>query len=226
MTAKKARGDRGRRRMDIVGSAAALAVLSPLVPIVAALIKVDSPGPALFRQRRIGRDGEPFEILKLRTMVVDANRIGPAVGGRHDPRVTRVGRMLRATKLDELPQLYNVLRGDMTLVGPRAEVPELIEHYNPEQLGILAVTPGLTGVGQLYFTLYQANELDDVLDPTDHHIRHQLGPKVGLDLAYAANRSWRSDLALIAYTLVVMAGLRGERFAPAALRRVRQNAPR
>jgi lipopolysaccharide/colanic/teichoic acid biosynthesis glycosyltransferase len=207
-----------RRLVDAVVAGAAIVALGPAVPVVAAAIKLDSPGPVLFRQRRAGRGGAPFEMLKLRTMVVDAERCGPAVAGRDDPRITRVGRILRASKVDELPQLWNVLRGHMTLIGPRAEVPELLARYDDRQLSVLAVKPGLTGPGQLYFTLHQARELDDVEDPVSHHLRHQLGPKIDLDLAYLERRTWASDLALVAVTLSIMVGRRPTRFLPAPLR--------
>lgn len=208
----------GRRVADVAVAAGVLVATAPAVPLLWAAIKLDSPGPMLFRQVRVGQGGRPFEILKLRTMVVDASRIGPSVGGSRDARITRLGRWLRATKLDEAPQLWNVVRGDMTLVGPRAEVPDLLVHYSDEQRGILAVKPGLTGAGQLHFTVHQADDLDGAEDPTAHHIEHQLGPKVALDLAYLRSQSWRTDLVLIAYTVAVMLGLRHPRFTPRTLR--------
>jgi exopolysaccharide biosynthesis polyprenyl glycosylphosphotransferase len=151
----------GKRVLDIVVSAAALVVLSPLMLAVALAIRLTSPGPVLFVQRRAGLLGRPFRMLKFRTMVGDAEeRLAelvdlsalhePSFKLRDDPRVTRVGRILRRTSLDELPQLVNVLRGEMSLVGPRPEQVELVERYSPEQRFRLTVKPGLTGPMQVY----------------------------------------------------------------------------
>jgi lipopolysaccharide/colanic/teichoic acid biosynthesis glycosyltransferase len=208
--------------VDVGVSAVSGVALLPVAGAIAAAVRVDSAGPALFRQVRVGRDGERFEMLKFRTMVVDAARRGPALSGSRDPRVTRVGRFLRATKLDELPQLWNVLRGDMTLVGPRAEVPELLAHYRAAERQVLAVRPGLTGAGQLYFTLHQAAELDDVADPFTHHVERQLPAKIALDLAYIRQQTWWRDLALVLTTAGVVVGLRTLRLAPTCLRHAGQ----
>ncbi len=199
------RGDTPLRRLaDLVMTVPVFILLSPVLALIAALVKLDSPGPALFRQERMGKGLRPFAILKFRSMVADAHRLGPAVSGRRDPRITRMGRLLRATKLDELPQLLNVIRGEMTLVGPRAEVPRYLPHYTLEERRLLEVRPGLTGPGQVYFTTHQAAELDGVQDPEQHYIRHQLHPKLALDLDYLRRRSVVLDAAIILRTLAVL----------------------
>lgn len=149
-----------KRLMDVVGALLGLVLLAPLFAAVAVWIRLDSPGPVLFRQRRIGRDGRPFVLLKFRTMRVGADREWrpPATRGEldtfrfqeaDDPRVTRAGRWLRRTSLDELPNLWNVLRGEMSLVGPRPEVPEIVALYDARMRGRLAVKPGITGLAQI-----------------------------------------------------------------------------
>lgn len=212
------RGERARRVVDVVVAAGAIVLCAPVAPPLFVAIRLGSPGPALFRQERVGRDGARFEMLKLRTMVTARDTSGPQVAGKRDPRVTPIGRLLRATKLDELPQLWNVLRGEMTLIGPRAEVPDLLAHYSDSEREILRVKPGLTGAGQLFFTVHQAEELDEVDDPERFHVEHQLRTKLAVDLAYLAGRNWRSDLQLVLYTVLVMSGIRSERFSPRLLR--------
>jgi lipopolysaccharide/colanic/teichoic acid biosynthesis glycosyltransferase len=203
------RGDSTARRLVDVGvSAGALVVTSPLLVLVAALVKAESRGPAFYMQERIGKHGRPFRIVKFRSMVADAERIGPLVSGRRDPRITRVGSFLRATKLDELPQLVNVLRGDMTLIGPRADVARYVAHFTAEERRLLAVRPGLTGPSAVYFTTDQAGELDAVTDPDAFYIEHQLHPKLALDLEYLRRRSIAVDLGILWRTASVLAGPR------------------
>jgi len=165
-----------------------------------------------FRQLRVGLNEVPFRIIKFRTMVVDAERLGPKISGSKDPRVTRVGAVLRATKMDELPQLWNVFTGEMTLVGPRAEVPDMIRHYTLEERETLKVKPGLTGPGQIYFTTDQAAELDGVVDVEAHYVSHQLHPKLALDLAYLRRRSLWTDLVVIVKTMGLLIDLSPRRF--------------
>lgn len=199
-------GQTARRAVDVTVSALALIGLAPVLGAVTVAVRVESPGPVLFGQTRVGRDGVQFRILKFRSMVDGAERIGPQVSGRNDPRVTRVGAVLRATKLDELPQLWNMLRGDMTLVGPRAEVPEMVRYYTDEEWETLRVKPGLTGPGQIYFTSDQAAELDGVDDVEAHYVEYQLHPKLALDLVYLRHRTWRSDLAVVGRTVLLLLG--------------------
>ena len=194
--------------MDIAGSALALLLLSPIFAIIALAISLESRGPVFFSQERIGKGRRPFRILKFRTMVVDADRIGPKVSGQKDPRITRVGAILRATKLDEFPQVVNVLRGEMTLIGPRAEVPEMIRHYTPEELAILEFRPGLTAPGQIFFTTDQAAELDRVEDAESYYVLHHLHPKLRMDLDYLRDRSFLLDLRIVVWTVKLLLGFR------------------
>lgn len=193
-----------RRIVDVVVASTSLVLLTPLFLLIALAIKLDSRGPVLYRQSRVGSGEIPFQILKFRSMVSEADRIGPKISGTTDPRVTRVGHFLRATKLDEFPQFWNVVRGDMTLVGPRAEVPEMIRHYTPEEREVLKVKPGLTGVGQLHFTTEQAKWLDSADDVEQFYIDHQLHDKLAIDLEYLRDRSWRKDLGVLWQTVKVV----------------------
>ena len=139
-----------KRALDITGSALGLLLLLPVLVIVAVIIKLDSPGPAFFRQERVGQRGRPFRIFKFRSMGIDAE--GTALTVHADKRITRVGFFLRRTKLDELPQLINVLAGDMSIVGPRPEVPEFMKFYTPHQRAIiLSMRPGMTDYAAILF---------------------------------------------------------------------------
>ena len=139
-----------KRAVDVAGASVLLVALAPAMAAIAAAVRATSPGEALFRQERVGKDGRPFTILKFRTMVKDAPRseLGTYCYA-DDPRITRVGRVLRATSLDELPQLVNVLRGDMSFVGPRPDLPHHVARYSPEQRRRLAMRPGITGWAQV-----------------------------------------------------------------------------
>jgi lipopolysaccharide/colanic/teichoic acid biosynthesis glycosyltransferase len=139
-----------KRAVDVAGAGVLLVAFAPAMAAIAAAVRATSPGEALFRQVRVGKDGRPFTILKFRTMVRDAPRspLGTYCYA-DDPRITRVGRVLRATSLDELPQLVNVLRGDMSFVGPRPDLPHHVERYTPEQRRRLAMRPGITGWAQV-----------------------------------------------------------------------------
>jgi lipopolysaccharide/colanic/teichoic acid biosynthesis glycosyltransferase len=190
-----------RRVTDIVMAALALLALGLAMIAIALVIRLTTPGPALYLQERIGRGGHPFRLLKFRTMVVNADRSGALVTGKCDPRVTRVGAVLRATHADELPQLLNVLRGDMTLVGPRPEVARYVAHYSLAERALLGVRPGLTGPGQLYFSAEQAGDLDGQADPEEHYVTHQPHPKLALDLDYLHHRSLLRDLAVVFRTV-------------------------
>jgi lipopolysaccharide/colanic/teichoic acid biosynthesis glycosyltransferase len=197
-----------RRAVDVGASCLALVVLSPVFALIALAIVLESGGPVFFSQERVGKGRRPFKILKFRTMVVDAERAGPKVSGQRDPRITRVGAFLRATKLDEFPQVVNVLCGEMTLIGPRAEVPEMIRHYTPEELRILEFRPGLTAPGQIYFTTDQATELDGVEDAEAYYVEHHLHRKLRMDLDYLRDRSVVLDLKIVMWTVKLLLGLR------------------
>jgi lipopolysaccharide/colanic/teichoic acid biosynthesis glycosyltransferase len=202
-----------RRSVDIFVASTVLTVISPLLCAIAVTVRLTSRGPAFYRQSRAGRKGESFTIFKFRSMVQGADRAGPLVTTRSDPRVTRVGRWLRATKLDELPQLINVLLGDMTLIGPRPEVPRFIRWYDTEELELLQVRPGLTGPGQIFYTQIQGSAVAaPVEDPELHYANRELHPKLALDLDYLRRRSVWSDLTIVMRTALLLTG-RGKRLS-------------
>ena len=193
--------------MDIVVSALALVVLTPLLVLTALAIRLDSPGPAIFRQKRVGKDGAPFTMFKFRTMRADAARGPVTLGGREDPRLTRLGRFLRDTKLDELPQLINVLRGEMTLIGPRAETPNFVAQFTPRQREVLRVRPGITGPGQILYTTTQATQLERASDPNRYYVEKLLPEKLESDLRYIDTRSLAGDLVILGRTALVVLSL-------------------
>jgi lipopolysaccharide/colanic/teichoic acid biosynthesis glycosyltransferase len=192
-----------RRAVDLAVASLAVLVVSPLLLVVAAAVRTTSRGPVLFRQVRVGRFGRPFTMLKFRSMVVGGGA-GPLITARTDPRVTRVGAVIRATKLDELPQLLNVLAGHMTLIGPRPEVPRFIQCYRPEELAVLNVRPGLTGAGQVYAGEVQATQAVEATDAEAYYEEYELHPKLGVDLDYLRRRSLSADLAIVARTVALI----------------------
>ena len=189
-----------KRAFDITASAVGLTVLSPLLFLIALVIRLTSPGPVLFRATRIGRGGRTFTLYKFRSMVADADRHGPGITTSGDPRITPIGRLLRRTKLDEFPQLWNVLRGDMSLVGPRPEDPRYVALYTPAQRAILDVRPGITSLASLRYR----NE-ETLLDGPEwetRYVQEILPAKLALDLDYARRATpWR-DLLIILRTIV------------------------
>jgi lipopolysaccharide/colanic/teichoic acid biosynthesis glycosyltransferase len=205
-----------RRAVDIVVSGIALAIAGPLIVLLAGLVRLTSRGPAFYRQVRVGRAVEQFTMLKLRSMVTGADQAGPLVTSREDSRVTKLGALLRAAKLDELPQLVNVLKGDMTLIGPRPEVPRFIHYYNDEELQILNVRPGLTGPGQIFYTQVQQATVLDGEVPEQHYATHELHPKLAIDLDYLRRRSFGHDLWIVVRTALLLAKLAKPAPAPAA----------
>lgn len=192
-----------RRAVDVVVAAVSLSLLLPLFGLVALAVLLDSGRPVFYRQERVGRAGAAVRIVKFRTMAVGADRSGPLVSARSDPRVTRVGRFLRASKIDELPQLVNVLRGDLTLIGPRAEVARYVAAYTAEELATLAVRPGLTGPGALLF-VGQSAQLDAAEDAEARYVDTYLHEKLAADLAYLRHRTVRRDLSIVARTLAIL----------------------
>ncbi|MEO7246779.1 MAG: sugar transferase [Rubrivivax sp.] len=201
-----------KRLFDLVGAALALLVLTPLLIALALLIKIDSPGPALYRQERVGRHGRPFRIHKLRTMVHGAGGAPLTVGD--DARVTRAGRWLRRTRLDELPQLIDVLLGDMSLVGPRPDVPRYLDQMPPAlRERVLRVRPGLTDPVALAH-LDESALLARAADPEREYVQHILPAKLQAAADYAEHATFGSDIAVLARTLHRLAGglrARGER---------------
>lgn len=187
------------RAVDVALAAAALVVLAPVLAGVAVAVRLTSPGPVLYRQQRLGRHGEPFRILKFRTMVVCDGRTRQITVGA-DPRITPVGRWLRRHKLDELPQLVNVLRGEMALVGPRPEVPELVRLDLPEQRVVLSCRPGLTDPASLAFT-DEAALLAAAPQPDVAYHCEVLPAKLRLSAAYLEHRTAVSDLGVLLRTV-------------------------
>lgn len=189
-----------KRVLDFIVSAAALAVLWPLLAVIAFAVKIDSPGPVLYRQERVGRNGKPFRIFKFRSMVSDADKKGLAITVGRDSRITRVGAVLRKTKLDELAQLLNVLTGQMSFVGPRPEVPRYTALYTPYQRQVLLVRPGITD----YASIAYRNEndmLSGAADPEKMYIEEIMPAKIELNMKYLHEISPLTDLKLILRTI-------------------------
>jgi lipopolysaccharide/colanic/teichoic acid biosynthesis glycosyltransferase len=193
-----------KRILDVVGSALGLLLLLPVLAVVAVIIKFDSPGPIFFRQERIGRGGRSFRIFKFRSMVIGAARNGPALTVRADTRITRVGIFLRRSKLDELPQLINVLAGDMSIVGPRPEVPEFMKFYAPDQRAIiLSMRPGITDYAAILFR-DESSLLDPNSDPVEVY-RHRIMPiKFAYYERYSREIGVLNDLRIILATILLL----------------------
>lgn len=192
-------GRAAKRALDITASLAGLLLLSPLLAAVAVLVKLDSAGPVFFRQERIGRGFRPFLIYKLRTMAKGAPTLGRAITVGEDPRVTRVGRLLRRTKLDELAQLINVLKGDMSLVGPRPELRRYVEAFRDDYKEILTIRPGLTDLASLKF-IDESSMLAGASDPERTYHDDVLPEKISLAKQYVREQSLYLDFVLLART--------------------------
>jgi lipopolysaccharide/colanic/teichoic acid biosynthesis glycosyltransferase len=190
-----------KRAIDIVGSGLALLVGLPFLMAIAAAVAIDSGFPVLYRQRRVGRGFRQFHLLKFRSMV--ASEGGPRITVSGDSRVTRVGRFLRATKLDELPQFWNVLTGDMSLVGPRPEVPEYVEMFRTRYQHILSVRPGITDIASIRFR-DEEKLLAQSPEPLREYVERVLPVKLDLADEYLQKRSLRLDLLILVKTLFVM----------------------
>ncbi len=177
-----------RRAFDVVAAAIGLVATAPVVAVAAAAIRLESRGHAIYRQRRVGRDGAEFDMLKLRTMVHGAEGVGAGMAvNEGDPRITRIGAFLRRTSIDELPNLVNVLRGEMAIVGPRPTIPVQVAQYTERQRGRLAIRPGLTGWAQV-----------------QGRASLPWSERIELDLWYVEHRSWRLDLEILRRTVRVL----------------------
>jgi len=187
-----------KRAFDVALSAIGLAVLSPVLILAAILVKCDSPGPVLFGQDRVGRHFRNFRLFKIRTMRVNTSDVAITCGA--DPRITRVGKILRDLKIDELPQLWNVLRGDMSFVGPRPEVPRYTRIFQDDYAQVLTVRPGITSAASLKYR-DEAEILGRVEDPMAYYVRVILPDKLRLEKEYVRRHSFWCDLALILATL-------------------------
>ena len=204
MTETENTGKRGfpiwKRFLDVFVSSVGLLLFSPVAALVAVLIKFDSRGPLLFRQERVGQGLRTFCIYKFRTMVVDAPLKGGPLTAAEDPRVTRLGRILRKTKIDELPQLINVLRGEMTLVGPRPEVPRYVALFRNDYEEILQIRPGITDLASLKYR-DESSVLSRAADPEQEYLTRVLPDKIALAKEYVRRSSLTFDLSLILKTV-------------------------
>ncbi len=195
-----------KRIIDVAGSALGLLLSTPFLLIAAAAIKLTSPGPVLFRQERVGRGFRPFRILKLRTMRERGGQAilpDPQITSGGDARVTPVGRILRKLKIDELPQLVNVLRGDMSLVGPRPEVPRYVEMFRADYEEVLRVRPGLTDLASIKYR-HEEDILAAAPDPERAYVTSILPDKIALAKEYVRTRSILGDLRIMARTLRIL----------------------
>ncbi len=192
-----------KRLFDVLASCAGLLLLSPLFLVVAIRIKTDSEGPVFFRQTRMGLHAEPFRIYKFRTMVTDAEQKGRQITVGADARITKAGRFLRKSKIDELPQLINVFLGDMSLVGPRPEVPKYLPHYRPEDLSTLWIRPGITAPSSVHFR-DESELLAESDDPETTYIQKILPYKNDLNKQYLRDLSFGTDLRTIFQTLGIL----------------------
>lgn len=189
----------GKRILDIIGATAALVIAGPILLLCAVAVWLESPGPVFFRQWRVGQNGKPFRVIKLRTMIHGADTQGPKITASGDPRITTVGRFLRKTKLDELPQLFNVLRNEMSLVGPRPEVPEYTLKYSLAERKVLDAKPGITGPASLAH-INEEQLLAGRPDKEHFYVTTIMKRKLQLDLAYCCRISLRQDLKNIFQT--------------------------
>lgn len=191
-----------RRFFDILFSGCALLALSPFLLLIAILIKMESPGPAFYRARRMGKDCIPFYVWKFRSMIQDADKRGKNIAEPGDPRVTRLGRFLRLFKIDELPQLLNVLAGDMSVIGPRPEDCEIVErYYTGDQRRILRNKPGLTGLHQVTAFPDMTDEVPAGADPQQYYVDVQLQNRLNVEFAYLERKSFWLDCSIFFRTI-------------------------
>ncbi len=190
----------GKRALDILSATAGLILLSPVFGLVACCIKLTSRGPVLYLQARIGKDGRPFQILKFRSMVMQTSKSDLRITVAGDPRVTTIGRFLRRYKADELPQLWNVVLGDMSLVGPRPEVPIYVAEYTPEQRIVLSARPGITDPASLAYR-HEEEILAGQADPEQFYRTQILPDKLARNIAYLQKITLRNDIRIILETV-------------------------
>lgn len=192
-----------KRVFDVLVSAMGLALLSPILLCIALIIEIDTGGPVLFKQTRVGRNQKPFKIYKFRTMCNDAEKRGMSITVGHDPRITRSGEFLRKYKLDELLQLVNVFLGQMSLVGPRPEVPKYVEMYDDSQKNILKIRPGITDLASISY-IDENDLLAESTDPEDTYIHEIMPKKIELNFEYINKLSISFDFRLILRTLLAL----------------------
>jgi lipopolysaccharide/colanic/teichoic acid biosynthesis glycosyltransferase len=191
-----------KRIFDVTVSIVGLAALSPVLVVIAAAVAFGSPGPVFYRANRVGRNGVPFRLYKFRTMIADADKRGPGITTATDNRITPIGRILRRTKLDELPQLINVVRGDMSIVGPRPEDPRYVAYYTTQQRQVLSVRPGITSAASVKFR--NESELLTGVDWERTYIETVMPEKLRIDLEYVQNTNLLHDLGIIARTVLAL----------------------
>lgn len=196
-----------KRLFDLVSAFAGLVAVSPVFLIVGILVKLEDKGPVFFRQERIGWRGRPFRIWKFRTMVVDAEKMGSLITVGDDPRITRVGSFLRATKIDELPQLINVVVGQMSMVGPRPEVAKYVALYNDEQRKVLDLRPGMTDPASIHFR-QESTLLALDSNPETAYIEYFMPEKIRINLEYTKRRSLWGDIVLVLKTIYCLMPVR------------------
>lgn len=200
-----------KRAFDVLAALFGILILFPFMLVIAAAIKLSDGGPVFFRQWRVGRDGRDFKIWKFRTMIVDAEAKGKAITVGHDSRITTVGRVLRSAKIDEWPQLLNVLKGEMSFVGPRPEVRKYVERYSKEQAAVLMLRPGITDMAS--FAFYDESELlAQAKDPEQFYLDVLVPEKIRLNLEYARTASVCTDFVLIVVTALRSFGYRAPVF--------------
>ena len=190
-----------KRTFDFICSTLGLIVLSPILIAIAIKIKTGSDGPVFFKQIRVGEKNKEFEILKFRTMVVDAEKLGRQITVGNDNRITKIGVFLRKYKLDELPQLINVFKGDMSLVGPRPEVPRYVKLYNEEQRKVLEVKPGITDLASIRYR-DENDLLGEAENPDDFYINTIMPDKLALNLEYINKNNVFFDIYIILKTII------------------------
>lgn len=193
-----------KRSFDLVFSAISLLVLWPVLLGIALLVGLSDGRPVFFRQERVGQGGQRFKIWKFRSMVRDAEERGTWLTVGHDSRITPIGYWLRKTKLDELPQLLNVLVGDMSIVGPRPEVPYFVEQYDDLQQDVLKLMPGITDPASIQF-YSESDSLAGTDSPEEYYLRHIMPKKIRINLEYAEDATLRSDIGVIFKTIRRMA---------------------
>ena len=189
-----------KRIFDVLSSLLALILLSPFFLIIALIIKLTSPGPVFYKGKRLGKGGELFLMHKFRSMVANADKIGTDLTKHDDQRITKIGKFLRRTKIDELANLIDVLKGDMSFVGPRPESPSYAQYYNERQKHVLDVKPGITGLAQLQ-NRREDLMLKDITNPDDYYIKELMPKKLEIDLYYVENRNFFMDIVIIIKTI-------------------------
>lgn len=192
-----------RRLLDLAFATLSLIGLLPLVMLCALLARIQSPGPIIYRAKRVGRGGRIFEMYKFRTMVANAESLGTGLTIYGDSRITKLGRFLRWTKWDEIPQFLNVIKGDMSIIGPRPEAPEYVEFYTKNQKQVLQVRPGITGPAQIA-NRDEEEKLKDHADPEQYYITQLMPRKLEIDLNYIEKQGVASDLLWLVKTILVI----------------------